>query len=78
MTLYEFNALSEHYQYDTEFTQGQFIDTVIFNDIKHALYAISMFWVEVEYHAPSNKIIKCTAFLTGHRMDEYSNIPDLF
>lgn len=78
MGIYDFRNKTTHEQYDIIFTQGQFIDTVTSNDIKYALYAVSMFWVEVEYHAPSNKILKCTPFVSGDKLNKYSNIPKSF
>ncbi len=55
MGIYEFNMLSEHDQYDTVFTKGQFVDTVTKGKIKYVLYAVSMFWVEVINHAKDKK-----------------------
>ena len=76
MGIYEFMMLSKHDQYDTVYTKGQFVDTVTKDDIKYALYAVSMFWVEVTYKAATNKILKCAPFVHGHALDKYSNVPE--
>ena len=40
MGIYDFNMLSEHDQYDTVFTKGQFVETVTKDEIKYAVYAV--------------------------------------
>ena len=68
--------LSEHEQFDTVFTKGEFVDSVIDGHIKYALYSLSMFWVEVRYNADTNKILDCLPFLGGKGLDRFSNIPN--
>jgi len=77
MGIYEFTILSEQNQYDLVFTKGQFVDTVTRGQIKYALYALpnSLFWVEVTYSSTTNKIIKCSPFISGDALNKYSNIP---
>ena len=43
--------------------------------IKFALYAVSMFWVEVTYDAKDNKITGIKSFVGGETLDKYSNVP---
>ena len=43
--------------------------------IKFALYAVSMFWVEVTYNAMDNKITGIKSFVGGVTLDKYSNVP---
>ena len=73
MGIYDFNILSEHDQYDTVFNKGRFVDTVTKGDVKYALYAVSMFWVEVTYDAKDNKITGIKSFISGKTMDKYGN-----
>ncbi len=75
MGIHDFNILSEHERYDTVFTKGQFVDTVIKGKIKYALYAVSMFWVEVTYDSKDNRITGINSFIGGETLDKYSNVP---
>jgi hypothetical protein len=75
MGIYDFNILSDHYKYDIAFTKGKFVDTVTKGKIKYALYAVSMFWVEVTYNAKDNKIKGIKSFVGGETLDKYSNVP---
>jgi len=75
MGIYDFNILSEHDQYNTVFTKGQFVDIVIEGGIRYALYSLSYFWVEVEYYAPSNKIKGVLSFVSGGEgLNRHSNL----
>ena len=78
MGIYDFNTLSEHDQYDTVFTNGQFVDTVTKGKTKFALYAVSMFWVEVTYDVKDNRITGINSFVGGETLDKYSNVPRKF
>ena len=78
MGIYDFNTLSEHDQYDTVFTYGQFVDTVTKGKTKFALYAVSMFWVEVTYDVKDNRITGINSFVGGETLDKYSNVPRKF
>ena len=75
MGIYDFNILSEHDQYVTVFTKGQFVDTLTIGKIKYALYSVSMFWVEVTYDAKDNRITGIISFVGGETLDKYSNVP---
>lgn len=72
ITLYEFLALQDQEQYDIVFTEGVFIDYKIEGDQRFALYAIKMFFVEVEYDNLNNSIKNKIAFKTGSALDKYS------
>jgi hypothetical protein len=74
MTLYEFNLLPEQNQYDATFRQGTFIDYKIIGYSRFALYAIDMFFVEVEYNTLTNEIKNLNSFKTGYLLDKYSNL----
>ena len=75
MGIYDFNILTDHDKYDTVFTKGQFVDTVTKGKIKYALYAVSMFWVEVTYDAKDNRITGIRSFVGGKALDKYSTVP---
>ncbi|WP_149275624.1 hypothetical protein [Pareuzebyella sediminis] len=75
MGIYDFNILSEHDRYDILFTKGQFVDTVSEGHLRYALYSMSYFWVEVQYHALENKVIGISSFVAGKTLDRYSNVP---
>jgi len=72
ITLYEFLALSDQEQYDIIFTQGDCIDLRIEKKMKFLLYAVDLFFVEVEYENVRNKIINNRAFVSGGILDKYS------
>ena len=71
MGIYDFNILSVHDQYDTVFNKGQFVDTVTKGKTKFALYAVSMFWVEVTYDAKDNRITGIKSFIGGETLGKY-------
>lgn len=73
MTLYEFNSLSEHDKFDIVFTKGEFIDYRLKMEKRFALYAIDMFFVEVEYDNKKNKIQNLRSFKCGELLDKYSS-----
>lgn len=74
MTLYTFNSLANEDQYKTTFNMGTFIDYKIIDETKYALYAIDMFFVEVEYNGSLNKILDLKSFETGYLLDKYSSL----
>ena len=43
--------------------------------IKYALYAVSIFFVEVTYDAKDNRITGINSFVGGEALDKYSNVP---
>ena len=71
-TLYEFKLLSDHQQYDVIFTEGTFIDALIEENTRYALYAVDLFFVELEYDVASNKIVGKTSFVAGENLNRYS------
>ena len=72
ITLYEFRGLSDQEQYHLVFNEGTFIDSRIYGNQKFALYALDMFFVEVEYDNEENKMINKKAFVSGEILDKYS------
>ena len=67
--------LTEDQQYDTVFTKGKFLDIVIEGKSKFVLYAMDMFFVEVEWDIEEDEIIGKGTFKEGDSMDKYSNVP---
>ncbi len=74
MGIYEFNILTDHDKYDTVFSKGQFVDAVTEGKTKYALYSISKFWVEVVYNTPKNEIQGICSFVSGEKLNRYSNL----
>ena len=76
ITLYEFKLLPHQEQYNIIFNEGIFLDHFINGNRRFALYAIDLFFVEVEYDSKKNKIKNSIAFKTGIILDKYSaNLP---
>lgn len=78
MSIYHFNILSEYDNYDSIFTKGQFVDTLIEGETKNSLYSLSYFWVEVEYHVSTSKITGICSFVSGEKLNRYCNIPNSY
>lgn len=74
-SIYDFNVLTENEKYDLTFTKAQFVDTATAAETKYALYSLSNFWIEVEYHSPTNKIKGICSFVSGEKLNRYSNVP---
>ena len=74
ITLYEFRGLSDQEQYHLVFNEGTFIDSKIYGNQRFGLYALDMFFVEVEYDNKRNKIINKIAFVTGGILNKYSQL----
>lgn len=74
ISLYEFLVLPDREQYNIVFNKGEFIDFQIDGNKKFALYAIDLFFVEVEYNNRKNIIINKKAFVTGGILNKYSNL----
>jgi len=77
MTLYNFNSLTETEQFDATFNQATFIDFKIIGHIRFALYALDMFFIEVEYNNSTNEIDTLKSFKTGFLLDKYSDLENL-
>lgn len=72
ITLYEFLALPDQEQYDILFKAGEYLDVRIEENRRFVLYAVDLFFVEVEYDSENNKIINKRAFVQGEILDKYS------
>ena len=76
LSLYDFELLSDHEQYDVVFSEGTFIDALIEENTGYALYAVDLFFVEIEYDVAKNKIVGKTSFVTGDKLNRYSSLMD--
>ncbi|UBZ10921.1 hypothetical protein LDL79_02105 [Leeuwenhoekiella palythoae] len=74
LSLYDFKLLSDHEQYDVVFSEGTFLDALIEDNTGYALYAVDLFFVEIEYDVARNKIVGKTSFVTGDKLNSYSKI----
>lgn len=72
LSLYDFKLLTDHEQYDLVFSEGTFIDTLIEDNTRYALYAVDLFFVEIEYDVARNKIVGKTSFVTSDKLNSYS------
>lgn len=74
LTLYEYKLLPVEKQYVLVFNEGQFLDTFEKGTSRFALYALYKFFVEVEYDVNNNEIVNKVSFITGEKLDRYSNL----
>jgi len=65
MTFFEFTLLPQEEQYNLVFTEGEFIDHSMKNEIKFALYRLYSFYVEVVYNVKNNKIVNLSSFMNA-------------
>jgi|TARA_R110000796_G_scaffold174394_2_gene291344 hypothetical protein len=73
MKLYEFNILDINNQMETVNQQSVYLDNHVTKDEKFNLYAIDMFFVEVEYKNKLNNITNIGSFKSGNLLDNYAN-----
>lgn len=74
ITLYEFLGLPEQEQYHVVFNSGDYIDVRIEEEKRFVLYAVDMFFIEVEYDNKQNKIFNNRAFVSGEILNKYSQL----
>lgn len=74
LTLYEFLALPEQEQYQIVFNSGECIDIRIEGARKFLLFAVDMFFIEVEYDKEQNKIINKIPFVQGEILNKYLSL----
>jgi len=73
MTLYEFNILDLNNRMEVINKKGVYLDNYITNYLKFNVYAVDMFFVEVEYNKQLNKITNIRSFIGGYLLDKYSD-----
>ena len=71
ITLYEFNQLPQQEQHSLVYSEGTFLDVIEIDEIKHVLYGLECFYVELQYHIPTNSIKALTTFIRGIKLDKY-------
>lgn len=67
--------LDEDAQWDAVFSNGKFLDIVIEGNSKYVLYAIDMFFVEVEWNIETDEIEGKGEFKYSDTLDRHSNVP---
>jgi hypothetical protein len=72
--LNEFSALPDHEQNDIVFQIGECLNIYVQGNKKYVLYAVDLFFVELEYKNLVDKITGKRAFVTGELLDKYSNL----
>ncbi|MDV7138237.1 hypothetical protein R3X28_05085 [Maribacter sp. TH_r10] len=77
MGLYEYMMLSDTEQWSDLWENGTFLTHHIEADKKYALYALYDFFVEVELHCRTDKIIGKNHFKTGKLLDRYAGSIDI-
>lgn len=73
ITLYQFLALSDDDQYNIVFTEGNCVEIRLEGSRRFVLYAVDLFFVEVEYDSENNLIRNKKAFVSGDMLDRYSD-----
>ena len=73
-SLYEFKLLADHDQFALVFKEGIFLTYSLKLNSRFALYALYRFFVEIEYDVKSNKIVNKVSFISGEKLDIYSNL----
>jgi hypothetical protein len=67
--------LDDQQQYDEVLNiSGIYLDNLLSGSQRFNLYAMDLFFVEIEYSTTENKIVGLKAFKTGHLLDRYSNL----
>jgi hypothetical protein len=67
--------LDDQQQYDEVLNKsGVYLDNHLNGSQRFNLYAMDLFFVEIEYSTTENKIVGLKTFKTGHLLDRYSNL----
>lgn len=74
ISLYEFLALPDEEQYAIVFNFGEYLEISSEERKRFVLYAVDLFFVEVEYNSANNKIVNKRAFVSGEILDRYSKL----
>jgi len=77
MTLKDFINLDQAGQRKALWDNGVFVELRVKDGVKYALYAIDLFFVEVEMNTVSDSPMANTAFEDGSMLDKYSNLSAL-
>lgn len=71
MKLNDYKKLNEEHQYQILWDSGVLIDSCIEGHVKKLLYAVDNFFIELWYHAITNKIIWKLSFKQGPLLEKY-------
>ena len=71
MVLYDYKMLSEEDQWVHLWAHGEHLENLVFIDTNFTLYALHMFFVEVEV-SNDNKIVGKKEFKTGHLLEKWA------
>jgi hypothetical protein len=71
MKLYEFLSRDEQLQYQIVWEIGLHLETLYREGIMYLLYAVSDFFVEVQYCQRTNTILRKNQFKSGEVLDKY-------
>lgn len=71
MTLYEFNLLPQPEQYSILWKVGEFLTNRSEENVTYALYQVTGFYVELEYHQDENKLLKMKTFSSTTPLEPY-------
>ena len=72
MGLYEYMMLSEEEQWNVLWDKGKYLTSLKFIDKKFSLYALFMFFVEVELDPVTDKIVCKSHFTEGKSLEKYA------
>ena len=72
MDLYQYMMLSETDQWNELWEKGAHLTSIMYLDSKYALYALHKFFVEVELHPVTDKILGKVYFKTGSLLNKYT------
>lgn len=72
INLVDFINLPNEEQLEIVFLKGKCLEIRIEEDRRYLLYAVDLFFVEVEYSSKENSIRKNRAFVAGELLDKYA------
>lgn len=70
--MYDFINLPDEEQLEVVFVKGKCLEIRIEEDKRYLLYAVDLFFVEVEYSCNENSIRRNRAFVYGELLDKYA------
>lgn len=72
ISIHQFSALPNDEQYDIVFSEGDLIEIRLEGSKRYVLYAVSLFFVEIEYDSENILIRNKEVFVAGSMLDKYS------
>lgn len=74
ISFYDFLNLHDQDQYEIVFNKGEHIEILIEDEKRFVLYAVDLFFVEVEYDNDTGKIVNKRAFVSGEVLNKYFSL----